>query len=322
MRSEFDLIRRYFIHPAPHTRLSVGDDCALMAPSPGLELAVSTDVLVAERHFFGDTDPYRLGRKSAAVNLSDMAAMGAVPRWATLGITLSEQQGEPWVDAFARGFHDELQSFGTDWVGGDTTAGPLAVIAVTILGEVPPGLALRRSGARPGDDVWVSGTPGDAALGLRHLKESLPMTAEDRRHCLDRLETPSPRVALGLALRSIAHAAIDVSDGLLADLGHLLDASGVGAVLELSLIPRSPAMLRQQGLRGWETLVLAGGDDYELCFTAPPQAAPDIQAAAARAGVTVARIGAVTGGRERVLYDPAGRPMDVAWLGFDHFRKA
>lgn len=320
MRSEFDLIRRHFVYPAPGTRLGVGDDCALMTPSSGQELAVSTDVLVAGRHFFEDTDPCRLGRKSAAVNLSDMAAMGAQPRWATLGITLSPRQEEPWVAAFARGFHGELQTHGTDWVGGDTTAGPLAVIAVTILGEVPPGQALHRAGARAGDDVWVSGTLGDAALGLRLLQEPLAMPEADRRHCLDRLEIPASRVALGLALRGIAHSAIDISDGLLADLGHLLDASGVGATLELARVPRSAAMLRQQSLMDWPSLVLSGGDDYELCFTAAPDAAPTVQQAAARAGVPVTRIGIVTADRERLLIDEMGRPMDVAWHGFDHFR--
>lgn len=322
MRSEFELIRRHFVRPAPGTRLSVGDDCALMTPSPGQELAVSTDVLVAERHFFGNTDPYRLGRKSAAVNLSDIAAMGARPRWATLGITLSPAQDEPWVEAFARGFHEELRAHGTDWVGGDTTAGPLAMIAVTLLGEVPPGQALLRSGARAGDDIWVSGTPGDAALGLRFLKESLPLSEEDRRYCLARLETPTPRVALGLALRGIAHAAIDVSDGLLADLGHILDASEVGACLELARIPRSMAMLRQQALPDWPLLVLSGGDDYELCFTAAPESAAAVQRAAAAADVPVARIGTVTDKGDRILYDGDGRPMDMAWQGFDHFRNA
>ncbi|MDE2343938.1 MAG: thiamine-phosphate kinase [Betaproteobacteria bacterium] len=320
MPSEFDLIRRHFTHPAPGTRLSVGDDCALMSPSPGQELAVSTDVLVAEHHFFGNTDPYRLGRKAAAVNLSDAAAMGARPRWATLGITLSPAQDEPWVEAFARGFHEELRSHGTDWVGGDTTAGPVAMIAVTILAEVPPGQALLRSGARPGDDIWVSGTPGDAALGLKVLKEGLVMSGEDRRHCLDRLEIPTPRVMLGLGLRGLAHAAIDVSDGLLADLGHILDASGTGACLEFARVPLSKAMVHQQGLSDWPLLVLAGGDDYELCFTAAPESAPAIQRAAASADVPVARIGKVTDSGDRILYDSDGRPMDMAWQGFDHFR--
>ncbi|MDE2624406.1 MAG: thiamine-phosphate kinase [Betaproteobacteria bacterium] len=322
MRSEFELIRRHFVHPAPGTRLSVGDDCALMTPSPGQELAVSTDVLVAGRHFFDNADPYRLGRKSAAVNLSDIAAMGARPRWATLGITLSPAQDEPWVEAFARGFHDELQAHGTDWVGGDTTSGPVAMIAVTILGEVPPGQALLRSGARAGDDIWVSGTPGDAALGLHFLKESLPLSEEDRHHCLARLETPTPRVVLGLGLRGIAHAAIDVSDGLLADLGHILDASGVGASLELARMPRSAAMLRQQTLPDWPLLMLTGGDDYELCFTAAPGAAPLVQRAAAAAAVPVTQIGSVTDKGERILYDGDGHPMDMAWQGFDHFRNA
>lgn len=318
MPSEFDLIRRYFSHPAPGTLLGVGDDCALMVPTPGQELAVSTDLLVAGRHFFAGTDPLRLGHKAVAVNLSDMAAMGAQPRWVTLGLALP-QTDENWVEAFAAGFHTLLQQHGVDWVGGDTTAGPLT-IAVTILGEVPPLQALRRSGAQAGDDIWVSGTVGDAALGLRCLKDGWTLPASDRQFCLDRLDTPTPRVALGLALRGLAHAAIDISDGLLADLGHLLEASGVGARVHLESIPCSAALHRQRGHAGWEALPLAGGDDYELCFTAAPAAASRIQQAAARADVMVTRIGVITAGVERVLLDGNGTAMAFAWQGFDHFR--
>ncbi len=320
MFSEFDFIRRHFVRPSPGTRLGVGDDCALMQPTPGQELAVSTDLLVAGRHFFEDVDPGRLGRKSAAVNLSDMAAMGALPRWVTLGLTLARPD-EVWTGAFADGFYHELQAHGVDWVGGDTTAGPTTVVAVTILGELPPGQALRRSGAVVGDDVWVSGTPGDAALGLRMLQTSIVLADQDRRYCLDRLETPTPRVSLGLALRGLAHAAIDISDGLLADLGHILDASGVGACVEFDRIPRSPALDRQQHLADWQMLALAGGDDYELCFTAAAQDAPAIQQAAARAQVQVSRIGRITAAtQERCVLDVRGQPLQVSWHGFDHFR--
>jgi thiamine-monophosphate kinase len=319
MPGEFDLIRHYFATPAPHTVLGVGDDCALMACTPGQELAVSTDMLVAGRHFILGTDPRRLGHKSAAVNLSDIAAMGATPRWVTLGLALPEPD-EHWVGEFSAGFHDLLAAHGVDWVGGDTTAGPLT-ISVTILGEVPPRQALRRSGAVAGDDVWVSGTLGDAALGLQCLlREDDTMSSGERQFCLDRLHMPTPRVALGQALRGLAHAAIDVSDGLLADLGHILDASGVGAALDFERLPRSLAMQRRLAFPDAAPLMLSGGDDYELCFTAAPASAFRIQQAAAQAGVAVTCIGSVTAARERVLRDAHGAPMPFAWQGFDHFR--
>jgi thiamine-monophosphate kinase len=204
-------------------------------------------------------------------------------------------------------------------VGGDTTAGPLT-ISVTILGEVPPLQALRRAGAQAGDDVWVSGTLGDAALGLQCLLQpGDPLTSAERQFCLDRLEAPTPRVALGQALRGLAHAAIDISDGLLADLGHVLDASGVGATLDFERLPRSAAMQRRLAAPGAAPLMLSGGDDYELCFTAAPGSAAQIQQAAARAGVAVTCIGTVTAARQRVLRDAKGAPMPLAWQGFDHF---
>ncbi len=319
MLGEYDLIRHYFATPTPRTVLGVGDDCALMACTPGQELAVSTDMLVEGRHFLKGTDPRRLGHKSAAVNLSDIAAMGATPRWATLGLALPQPDGH-WVGEFSAGFHGLLAAHGVDWVGGDTTAGPLT-ISVTILGEVPPLQALRRSGAQAGDDVWVSGTLGDAALGLQCLLGGDDALASDaRQFCLDRLETPTPRVALGQALRGLAHAAIDVSDGLLADLGHILDASGVGACLDFERLPRSAAMQRRLASPDAFPLMLSGGDDYELCFTAAPGSASLIQQAAARAGVAVTAVGTVTTTRERVLRDAHGTPMPFAWQGFDHFR--
>lgn len=318
MPGEFDLIRRYFTTPTPHTLLGPGDDCALVAVTPGQELAVSTDMLVEGRHFVRGTDPRRLGHKSAAVNLSDMAAMGATPRWVTLALALPDPN-PGWVGEFAAGFHGLLAAHGVDWVGGDTTAGPLA-ISVTVLGEVPPLQALRRAGAQAGDDIWVSGTLGDAALGLQCLQGGHALSPEDRRFCLDRLEMPAPRVGLGLALRGLAHAAIDVSDGLLADLGHILDASRVGAILDLERLPRSAAMQRRQDMPGAAPLQLSGGDDYELCFTAAPRSASRIQQAAARAGVAVTCVGTVTAACERILRDAFGQPLPVAWEGFDHFR--
>ena len=318
MPGEFDLIRQYFTTPTARTLLGVGDDCALMALTPGQELAVSTDMLVEGRHFLKDTDARRLGHKSAAVNLSDMAAMGATPRWVTLALALPDP-APGWVGEFAAGFHGLLAAHGVDWVGGDTTGGPLT-ISVTILGEVPPLQALRRSGAQAGDDIWVSGTLGDAALGLQCLQEGKAFSPEDRQFCLDRLEIPTPRVGLGLALRGLAHAAIDISDGLLADLGHVLDASLVGATLDFERLPCSAALQRRRNMQDAAPLLLAGGDDYELCFTAAPGSASRIQQAAARAGVAVTCIGTVTAARERILRDAFGQPMPVAWQGFDHFR--
>jgi len=318
MPGEFDLIRQYFTTPTTHTPLGVGDDCALMTVTPGQELAVSTDMLVEGRHFLKDADARRLGHKSAAVNLSDMAAMGATPRWVTLALALPDSD-PGWVGEFAAGFHGLLAAHGVDWVGGDTTAGPLT-ISVTVLGEVPPLQALRRSGAQAGDDIWVSGTLGDAALGLQCLQEGQALSPEDRQFCLDRLEIPTPRVELGLALRGLAHAAIDVSDGLLADLGHVLDASRVGATLDFERLPRSAALQRWRDTPGAVLLPLAGGDDYELCFTAAPGSASRLQQAAARAGVAITWIGTVTATRERILRDASGHPMPVAWQGFDHFR--
>ncbi len=319
MRSEFKLIQEYFTHPTPATNLGVGDDCALISPTLGMELAISTDLLVAEQHFLPNTNPYDLGCKSASVNLSDCAAMGAQPRWATLGLALPEVR-EEWIAAFAAGFHDTLSAHGADWVGGDTTAGPLT-IAVTILGEAPTGTALRRSGAVVGDDIWVSGTVGDAALGLQVLLGQLKVTDEDRALLVARLERPTARVALGLALRGLAHAAIDVSDGLLADLGHMLDASGVGAEILWEAIPLSPAALRARQSARWQEAVLSGGDDYELCFSAARSDADAVLQAAARAGVPVTRIGSMVAAGLRLVRDGHGNPMTVSWHGFDHFSR-
>jgi thiamine-monophosphate kinase len=321
VRSEFDLIQRYFTHPTLATGLGVGDDCALMTPTPGMELAISTDLLIAGKHFLPNTNPYGLGCKSASVNLSDMAAMGAQPRWVTLGVALPEVS-EEWIAAFAAGFHDTLSAHQVDWVGGDTSAGPLT-IAVTILGEVPTGAALRRAGALVGDDVWVSGTLGDAALGLQVLAQGLTVSDEDRALLVARLEQPTARVALGLALRGLAHAAIDVSDGLLADLGHMLDASGVGAEIFWEAIPLSPAALRVRQAPRWQEAILCGGDDYELCFSAAHRDADAVLQAAARVGVPVTPIGSmVAAAGSRLMRDAHGHPMAVPWHGFDHFAQS
>jgi len=315
MAGEFELIARHFSPPVRHTVLAGGDDAALVAPASGMELAVSTDMLVAGRHFLPDTDAERLGHKALAVNLSDMAAMGANPRWATLSLALP-QADEGWIAAFMRGFLALAREHDVDLIGGDTTSGPLN-LCVQIMGEVPAGRALRRSGARVGDAIWVSGTLGEAGIGLRHLRGEWPLAAPERAHCLERLERPTPRVALGLALRDVAHAAIDVSDGLVADLGHIASRSAVCAVIQWSRLPRPD--FAGEGSDA-QDCVLAGGDDYELCFTAPAGAGDAIREISRQLSVPVAEIGRVEEGEGVAVYDAHGRPIALRSAGFDHFR--
>ena len=240
MPSEFDIIRRYFTRPVKRALLGVGDDCALMAIQAGMVMAVSTDMLVEDRHFFSGADAALLGHKALAVNLSDLAAMGAAPRYATLALALPDAD-EGWLAQFAQGFFTLADAFGVELVGGDTTRGPRN-ISITVMGEVPPELALRRDGAKAGDDVWVSGCTGDAALGLAHLAGRVRLEDAALAYCLARLHAPSPRVALGLALRGLASGAIDVSDGLAADVGHIGERSGLAVELRYADLPRSPAL--------------------------------------------------------------------------------
>jgi thiamine-monophosphate kinase len=263
---EFELIARYFAQDTPQTLLGPGDDCALVCPSPGMALAVTTDMLVEGTHFFSDTGPHDLGWKTLAVNLSDLAAMGANPRWAVLAGSLPSAD-EHWLSFFSAGFHACARRFGVDLIGGDTTRGPLN-LCVTAIGEIPAGQALRRDNARVGDDIWVSGQLGLAALGLKCLQGQIELVPPLRQRCLEHLQAPQPRVALGLALRALANAAIDVSDGLLADLGHIAHRSGLFARVMLGRLPPLPAGVdRDVALEA----LLCGGDDYELCFTAPPE---------------------------------------------------
>ena len=239
MPSEFGLIQQFFTRPTPSAVLGVGDDAALLQLSAGKLLAVSSDMLVAGRHFLPDTDPYLLGHKTLAVNLSDLAAMGATPRWATLALALPAVD-EAWLSAFSRGFFDLADRFGVELIGGDTTAGPLN-LCVTIFGETDA-RPLRRDAAQVGDDIWVSGDLGGAALGLAHLLGETALNDNDAAACLARLHRPEPRVALGLALAALPRvAAIDISDGLLADLGHILECSAVGAEIALAILPALPA---------------------------------------------------------------------------------
>ncbi|MFA7242563.1 MAG: thiamine-phosphate kinase [Sulfuricellaceae bacterium] len=317
MPSEFDLIRRFFTHSTTHTILGVGDDAALIALAPGMELAVSSDMLVAGRHFFHDADPRLLGRKCLAVNLSDLAAMGAAPRWATLSLALPRAD-EAWLADFAAGFMEMAGRHGVDLVGGDTTCGPLN-LCVTIMGVAPAGLALRRGGARVGDDVWVSGKLGDAALALAHLQGRLALSEHDVLPCLLALHDPTPRVALGEALLGIAHSAIDISDGLLADLGHILECSGSAAEIEFAALPASATLRRLLPDETARACLLAGGDDYELCFTAPAARRDAVTIIGLRLGVPLTRIGAICSGGGLVLRDANGKEMPIGKIGFDHF---
>jgi thiamine-monophosphate kinase len=308
--SEFELIARYFKRATSHTLLGVGDDGALIAATPGHELVVSTDMLVEGTHFLAATGAEDLGWKTLAVNVSDMAAMGALPRWATLAAALPAAD-PAWIDDFARGFFACADRFGIDLVGGDTTRGPRA-FCVTIFGELPSGAALRRDGAKTGDSIWVSGRPGRAALGLAHLQGRTVLTEPVLGDCLAALHRPQARVELGLALRGVATSAIDVSDGLLADLGHILEQSGQAARVR---IPDLPAA----GLE--RDCLLAGGDDYELAFTAPASSDSRIAALAAEVGLPLTRIGEIVAGLpgRLTLWDHAGSDITPSRHGYDHF---
>lgn len=313
--NEFDIIRRHFAAltpPGPGTLLGIGDDAALLSVGAGSELAVSTDALVAGTHFFPDADPYDIGHKSLAVNLSDMAAMGAAPRWMTLSLTLCEGQLEDaWLSGFCRGLAELARRHGVALVGGDLSRGPLAVV-IQLLGECPEGQAIRRDGARPGDAVFLSGELGAASCALALLKagDAPPPDFSARLH------RPAPQLELGISLRGVASAMIDVSDGLLADLGRLTQASGVGAAINIDAIPVS-TQLRALAAPGdlWRH-ALAGGDDYELCFTAPARNWRKLQAL----GRPAHRIGAIVSapGLRCHREDGAECAPDFA-AGHDHF---
>lgn len=325
MPSEFELIRRFFTRPPRHAVLGVGDDAAILAPTPGMELLVSTDMLVEGTHFLPETEPQALGWKTLAVNLSDLAAMGARPRWALLAVALPEAD-EGWIAAFAEGLFACAEAFGVDLVGGDTTRGPRC-LAVTVLGEAPAGRALRRSGAKIGDWIWVSGWPGRAALGLAHLQGRVVLAEAEFDPCLNALHRPQPRVALGLGLRELATAAIDVSDGLLADLGHVLEASGVAARLRVAVAGPRSGISGVPGVQGTPTptfaeqCYLSGGDDYELVFTAPPARAGEVQALATALDLPVTRLGEVVAGEAGglTLTNAEGQIITPSRFGYEHF---
>ena len=316
MPSEFDLIKRYFAQPTKRAALGVGDDCALLLPHAGMQLAVSTDMLVEGRHFLSTVAPERLGHKALAVNLSDLAACGALPLAFTLALALPRAD-EAFVAPFAQGLLALAQQHSIELVGGDTTCGPLN-ICITVLGEVPSGRALLRSGAQAGDELWVSGLLGDARLALQAFRGTLTLSAEAFDATRRAMELPQPRVSLGLALRGLASSAIDISDGLVGDLGHVLHRSGVSAVVEVQHLPRSAWLAAQPEAVQLQCL-LAGGDDYELLFTAPASRHADVLAAARSAGVPVQRCGRIEAGSGLRVLDGAGHELPSSWSGFDHF---
>ncbi|MDZ7591465.1 MAG: thiamine-phosphate kinase [Rubrivivax sp.] len=316
MGGEFELIARHFTRPVRRAALGVGDDCALVQVGAGMQLAVSCDMLVEGRHFLSSVPPARLGHKALAVNLSDLAACGAEPLAFTLALALPRADDE-FLAGFAQGMYALADAHGIELVGGDTTAGPLN-ICITVFGQVPAGQALLRSGARPGDDLWVSGTLGDARLALEVFRGTVVLPGEQFEAVRRAMELPQPRVALGLALRGVARSAIDLSDGLVGDLGHVMERSGVGAVLHVDALPRS-AVLATLPLALQRQCVLAGGDDYELLFTAPLERRDAVLAAAGRAGVAVTRCGEIVSGNGLRVLDAAGQVLPASWPGFDHF---
>ena len=319
MLSEFDLIKQYFQRPQPgRAVLGIGDDCALLAPAPGMQMAISCDMLVEGRHFFAGADARMLGHKSLAVNLSDLAAMGATPRAFTLALALPSAD-RAWLEGFSAGLFALADTHQCELIGGDTTKGPLN-ICITVFGEVAPGRALRRDAARHGDDIWISGTLGDARLALAGYRGEHALDAGDLAAAALRMHAPTPRVALGMALsaHSAGHAAIDISDGLVGDLGHILAASRVGATLDVDALPAGP-VLATMPTELKRRFCAAGGDDYELCFTAPASQREAVMAAAVQAGTPVTRVGAIDAEPGLRLVDAAGHALNLALAGFDHF---
>ena len=318
--SEFSLIKKYFTRPTRHTNLGIGDDAALITVASGMQLAISSDTLVAGTHFLADCAPYDIGWKALAVNVSDMAAMGVQAKWATLAIALPSID-EAWLAEFSRGFFACADTFNIDLIGGDTTRGSLN-ISVTIMGEVPTGEALRRDGAQIGDDIWVSGTLGDAALALAILQNRYKIDTnwleDELEKWLPSLHRPQPRAVLGLALHSIATSCIDISDGLLADLGHILKASNCGAEIDLEQLPVSLYNLNHLQEPAIQQCVLTGGDDYELCFTAPKNTRKLIEEIGKDQHLLLTRIGST---RMAIGLQASykNNPITLSIQGFDHF---
>jgi thiamine-monophosphate kinase len=315
---EFDFIARR-LRPLATARaaLDLTDDAALLDPTPSRQLVLAKDAMVAGVHFLPEDPPGQIAQKLLRVNLSDLAAMGAVPLGYLLALARSKEISDDWLAEFCAGLAADNAAFGIALLGGDTvsTPGPLT-LSLTAIGEVPKCAALLRSGAQPGDDLWVSGTLGDAALGLKALRGELEVAADARAHLIERYRLPQPRLALGQALRGIASAAIDVSDGLVADLGHILDTSGVGAELQADAVPLSAAA---REVPGASDAALSGGDDYELLFTAPPQRQGGIEAFSRQLDLPLSRIGQIRAGRDLRIFDAAGQEIGVAVRGWQHF---
>ena len=317
--NEFALIRRYFADAAiarADVALGIGDDCAVLSPPPGMRVALTTDTLNAGIHFPVDTDPYAIGFKSLAVNLSDLAAMGATPAWFSLNLSLPEVR-EDWLASFSQGLFALAQTYNVQLIGGDTTRGPLS-IGVTALGFLPADKALTRAGARVGDRVYVTGSLGDAALALAVLKGKLTLDEQHRPHVLARLNRPQPRVAEGAMLRDLASACIDISDGLVADLGHVLAASNVGARIDLRRLPISAAYASVFAEFGWAPAI-THGDDYELCFTLPAAQQPAFDRLLPRFACGFTHIGDIEAEPGLRLVDASGPVPLPARVGFDHF---
>ncbi|MGG4775223.1 thiamine-phosphate kinase [Paenalcaligenes sp. Me52] len=318
MPKEFDLIAQYFTRPAPEKMVGVGDDCAIFSLRSGHDLATSTDLLLEGRHFFSDVDPYLLGRKALAVNLSDLAAAGASARACLLSLALPSVD-EAWLAGFSRGFLEMADAHHCPLIGGDTTRSlDHITIGVTVMGEVPRGKALLRSDAQEGDDIWVTGCLGAADLALRYLSGSLELDPQRLQASRAALENPAPPVSFATHLPGMAHAAIDISDGLAQDLGHILKASQCGAELMLANLPMHDA------LRGLSTdlqneAMLAGGDVFQLCFTAAATQRDALQALAEQHDIVVHRIGRIVNGSGLRVLDQNGQPLLLAHQGFDHF---
>jgi thiamine-monophosphate kinase len=314
---EFELIDRYFTRPARRAALGIGDDCALLAPRAGHQLAISSDMLVEGRHFLSTVAPDRLGHKALAVNLSDLAACGARPLAFALALAMPRVEPE-FLAGFAQGLLALADAHDCELVGGDTTRGPLT-ICITVFGEIPDGAALLRSGARAGDDLYVSGTLGDARLALEAFRGRVLLEADQFEIARAAMERPQPRIALGVALRGVATSAIDVSDGLLGDLGHILRRSAVGATVDVDALPAGRALAHQPAARRRE-YTLAGGDDYELVFSAPGSAADAVRRAATLSGVDVTRIGRIETAAGVRLVDARGNVVTERYGSFDHFK--
>lgn len=319
---EFSLIQQYFNRSPRHVSaiLGVGDDAALWRPTPDVDLAVAADMLLVDRHFFAHDDAFDIGFKALAVNISDMAAMGARPCAVTLCLALPQADAD-WLGGFAAGFWTVAERYGVDLIGGDTTRGSLAV-AIQMWGELPRGSSLQRSAARVGDDIWISGQLGGAAAGLQYSLGRLQMDQEMASRCLQRLRRPEPRVALGQGLLEFAHAAIDVSDGLLSDLGHILRASQCGALVEYASLPVESGLLSLPKQAAVQAAVLSGGDDYELCFTAPARCRGRVQELAERLLLPLTLIGSITPGKDLIMQGESGEQLHFERTGYNHFGAA